>query len=162
MEGDQKKGHVKPLPINSITENVEVRPKVTCDNSEVQAVISALRKAVIDESYKPAIPTAENPSLADEYIFDKEDEKSVLQNLKPENFVGKAIDLSKGAKKRKALGLPQEYLYVFKYPCELIKRESDKSGTSKENVLIYIKINNRTTPYHIVFIVSFHKNNPKT
>lgn len=160
MEGDQKKGHVKPLPINSITENVVVRPKVTCNNSEVQAVISDLRKAVIDESYKPAIPTSETPSLSDDFIFDKEDEKNVLQSLELENFVGKAIDLSKGAKKRKALGLPQEYLYVFKYPCELIKRDSDKSGTNKENVLIYIKINDRTTPYQAVFVVSFHRNNP--
>ena len=162
MESDHKKGHFKPLPINSITENVVVQPNVTCSDSEVSNVLADLKKAVEDESYVPATPTVQNPSLSDDYIFDKEDEKMILSNLKLVNFVGKALDLSKGAEKRKKHRLPQEYLYVFKYPCELIKRDADTSGVDKENVLIYIKINDRKMPNQIVFVVSFHKNRPKT
>ncbi len=113
MEGDHKKGHFKPLPINSITENVVVRQKVPCSDLEVRAVLADLWKAVENESYVAANPTAQNPALSDNYIFGKEDEKMILRDLKPVNFVGKALDLSKGAEKRKKLGLPQEYLYVF-------------------------------------------------
>ncbi|WP_022766628.1 hypothetical protein [Butyrivibrio sp. XPD2006] len=162
MESDHKKGHFKQLSINAITEKVVVQPKVPCSDSEVFGVLADLKKAVEDESYVPATPTAQNPSLSDNYIFDKEDEKMILCDLKLANFVGKALDLSKGADKRKKLGLPQEYLYVFKYPCELIRRDADTSGVEKENILIYIKVNDRKIPNQIVFVVSFHKNNPKT
>ena len=58
-------------------------------------------------------------------------------------------------------GLPQEYLYVFKYPWELRRRDADDSGIVKEKLIIYIKINNKKIPYKKVFIVSFHKNRVK-
>jgi len=161
MESDLSKGHFNSLPISSITEKVVASPKVNCDNQEIQAVIVDLKKAVEDESYKAAIPTAEKPSLSDDYIFDKEDEKMILSDLKLDHFVAKVKDLSKGAAKRKKSGLPQEYLYIFQYPCELIRRDADTSGIEKEKNLIYIKINVRKVPYQIVIVVSFHKNNPK-
>ena len=81
--------------------------------------------------------------------------------MKEANFVGKIKDVGKGAKKRLEKGLPQEYLYVFKYPCELRRRDADESGIVKEKLIIYIKINNRKIPYKKVFIVSFHKNRVK-
>lgn len=37
-------------------------------------------------------------------------------------------------------GLPQEYLYVFKYPCELRRRDADDSGIVKEKLIISIKL----------------------
>ena len=64
-------------------------------------------------------------------------------------------------KKRLEKGLPQEYLYVFKYPCKLKRRDADYSGITNDNVLIYIKINDRKIPYKKVFIISFHKNRIK-
>lgn len=82
----------------------------------------------------------------------------VLNDLKESNFVGKIKDVGKGAKKRVAKGLSQEYLYVFKYPCKLQRRDAEHNGINNEDVLIYIKINNRKTPYKKVFIISFHKN----
>ena len=85
----------------------------------------------------------------------------ILKDLKEANFVGKIKDVGKGAKKRLEKGLPQEYLYVFKYPCELRRRDADDSGIVKEKLIIYIKINNRKIPYKKVFIVSFHKNRVK-
>ena len=97
----------------------------------------------------------------DDYIFDSEDENIILKDLKEANFVGKIKDVGKGAKKRLEKGLPQEYLYVFKYPCELRRRDADDSGIVKEKLIIYIKINNRKIPYKKVFIVSFHKNRVK-
>lgn len=63
--------------------------------------------------------------------------------------------------KKKEKGLPQEYLYVFKYPCKLNRRDAQESGIISENLLIYIKINNRKIPHEKLFIVSFHKNRPK-
>ena len=36
------------------------------------------------------------------------------------------------------------------------------NGIKNENVLIYIKINSRKVPYNKVFVISFHKNNPKS
>lgn len=86
---------------------------------------------------------------------------SVLKDLTEINFVGKIKDVGKGAKKRLEKGLPQEYLYVFKYPCKLKRRDADYSGITNDNVLIYIKINDRNIPYKKVFIISFHKNRIK-
>lgn len=86
---------------------------------------------------------------------------SVLKDLTEINFVGKIKDVGKGAKKRLEKGLPQEYLYVFKYPCKLKRRDADYSGITNDNVLIYIKINDRKIPYKKVFIISFHKNRIK-
>lgn len=160
LETDPKKGHFKPLSINSIAEKVDARPKVACTSSEIQEVLKDLATAVDDESYIPATPTKDNPSLSDDYIFDKGDEKLILKDLAPANFVGKIKDVGKGAQKRKNNGFPQEYLYVFQYPCELTRRDAEITGTEKENVLIYIKINNRKIPNQIVFIISFHKNKP--
>lgn len=37
-------------------------------------------------------------------------------------------------------GLPQEYLYVFKYPCELRRRDADDSGIVKEKLIILSKL----------------------
>lgn len=85
----------------------------------------------------------------------------VLQDLAKENFVAKVWDLGKGAEKRKKMGYPQEYLYVFKYPCKLMRRDVQESGVSFENVLIYSKVNDRKIPSKQVFIVSFHKNRSK-
>ena len=123
-------------------------------------MLKDLAKAVDNESYITATPTEGNPALSDDYVFDKEDEKLVLKDLTMSNFVGKVKDVGKGAKKRKREGLPQEYLYVFRYPCELHRIDAEISGVVKENVLIYIKINDRKIPNEIVFIVSFHKNKP--
>ncbi len=162
MEKDPKKGHVKPLPIDSITEEIDARPKVPCNDEEVLGVLEDLVNAVDNESYIPAIPTKENPALSDDYIFDKTDEMLVLKMLNLENFVAKVKDVGKGAKRRVEQGLPQEFLYVLKFPCELTRRDADISGIETEQVLIYIKINNRKVPDETVFIISFHKNNPRT
>ena len=85
----------------------------------------------------------------------------ILKDLRRDNFVGKIKDLSKGAAKRKAQGLPQEYLYVFKYACRLLRRDAQSSGIEDEDILIYIKVNDRKTPYNKVFVISFHKNKPR-
>ena len=145
-------------PEYSIDEEVSAEPKVECLSSEVLEVLKDLRVAVDKKSYQPQAPIVDNPSLSDDYIFDTEDENMVLKDLTEINFVGKIKDVGKGAKKRLEKGLPQEYLYVFKYPCRLQRRDADDSGIDNENVLIYIKINDRKTPYKKVFIISFHKN----
>lgn len=142
-------------------EPVEAEPKVAYSEAEIDEVLSDLREAVNRKNYISQTPTKENPALSDDYIFDTNDENIVLKDLKRANFVGKIKDLSKGAAKRKALGLPQEYLYVFQYACRLLRRDAQTSGIEDENILIYIKINDRKTPYKRVFVISFHKNRPK-
>lgn len=42
-----------------------------------------------------------------------------------------------------------------------MRRDAYISDFKKEDILIYIKINNRKTPYNKVYVVSFHKNRPK-
>ena len=158
---DQK--HVLKIPIESIEENVIAEPRIPCSEEEVQEVLQDLYLAVDNKTYIPAVSTEENPALSDYYVFNIDDEHEVLKDLRIENLVGKVKDLSKGAKKRRERGLPQEYLYVFKYACRLMKKEMDDTSSEPmlENVLIYIKINDRKIPEEKVIVVSFHKNNSK-
>ena len=158
---EEKIGHLAKLPIDAIDEEVSAEPNVYCSESELSEMLKDLRRAVDERNYQPQAPTEENPALSDDYIFDSEEENIILKDLKEANFVGKIKDVGKGAKKRLEKGLPQEYLYVFKYPCELRRRDADDSGIVKEKLIIYIKINNRKIPYKKVFIVSFHKNRVK-
>ena len=157
----EKTDHVTTLPIGAITEHVDAEPKEPCTAAELLNVLQDLNTAVDNGDYIPETPTADNPALSDDYVFDGEDENFILKDLTKANFVGKIKDIGKGAKKRLAQGYPQEYLYVFKYPCKLVRRDAQDSGVVSEDVLIYIKINNRKVPYKKVFIVSFHKNRPK-
>ena len=103
----------------------------------------------------------QNHALSDDYIFDTNDENLVLKDIKRDNFVGKIKDLSKGAAKRRAKGFPEEYLYVFKYACRLMRRDAHSGAPEDEDILIYIKVNDRKIPYDKVFVISFHKNKPK-
>lgn len=159
--GEDKSEHVVKLPIDTIDEPVDATPQVSCSTNELIGVLLDLSKAVDEKSYIPQTPTKENPALSDDYVFDASDENRILKDLGKENFVGKVLDLSKGAEKRKQNGYPQEYLYVFKYPCKLMRRDAEESGITSEQILIYIKINDRKIPYKKVFVVSFHKNRPK-
>lgn len=154
-------GHITKLCIDAIDEEILAIPKVECPSSEVQEVLKDLKIAVEERNYQPQSPTEENPDLSLDYIFDAKDEELVLKDLGESNFVGKIKDVGKGAKKRIRKGLPQEYLYVFKYSCKLKRRDAESSGIEDEAVLIYIKINNRKVPYEKVFVVSFHKNKIK-
>ncbi len=158
---DKKVNHLSKLPIEAMKESVAAEPKELCTEEEVLSVLRDLRNAVDNMSYIPHTPTVDNPALSDEYIFDNNDEKLVLKDLTKLNFVGKIKDVGKGAKRRLKQGLPQEYLYVFKYSCKLLRRDAQESGINWENVLIYIKINNRKVPNKKIFIISFHKNRPK-
>ena len=153
-----KTGNFKKLPINSFSEFVEAEPRVECTEEEIKEVLNDLSGAVDAKDYVIQTPTKENPPLSDDYIFDTNDENLILKDLSMVNHVGKIKDLSKGAIRRKSNGLPQEYLHVFQYPCSLKRRDAQESGISSEDVLIYIKINNRKIPYEKVFIISFHKN----
>ena len=158
---EEKTEHVVKLPIDAIDEPVEATPQVPCSLNELINVLQDLSKAVDEKSYIPQTPTTDNPALSDDYVFDTSDENKILKDLKNENFVGKVLDLSKGAEKRRQKGFPQEYLYVFKYPCKLMRRDAEESGISYEQILIYIKVNNRKIPHKKVIVVSFHKNRPK-
>lgn len=158
---DEKIGHFIKLPIGAIKENVYAEPKEPCSEAEVLSILQDLRSAVDNMSYFPHTPTDDNPALSDDYIFDTEDENLMLKDITQLNFVGKIKDVGKGAKRRLKQGLPQEFLYVFQYPCKLARRDAQESGTNMENVLIYIKINDRKVPKEKLFIVSFHKNRPK-
>lgn len=158
---EDKIGHLIKLPINAIGETVDAEPKEPYTEAEVLSVLNDLRVAVDTKSYVPQTPTVDNPSLSDDYIFDTNDENLVLKDLTMQNFVGKIKDVGKGAKKRLEKGLPQEFLYVFKYPCRLLRRDAQESEMDADNVLIYIKINDRQIPYKKIFIISFHKNRPK-
>ena len=161
MEED-KMGHLVRLSLDTINEPVEAEPRVTYSEEEISNVLTDLYGAVDKETYVPPTPTIDNPVLSDDYIIDTQDVNLVLKDLNRDNFVGKIRDLSKGAVKRKARGFPEEYLYVFKYACKLSRRDVDANGIKNENVLIYIKINSRKVPYNKVFVISFHKNNPKS
>lgn len=154
-------GHLVKLPLDAIKENVQAEPRVAYSEDEIEQVLSDLYDAVNRKNYIPQTPTKDNPALSDDYIFDSNDENLVLKDLKRENFVGKIKDLSKGAAKRRARGLPEEYLYVFKYACKLMRRDAQSSGVDDEDILIYIKVNDRKTPYERVFVISFHKNRPR-
>ena len=159
LEGEL--GHFSKLPIDSISENVEANPKVEYTEEEILELLRDLCIAVDEGSYIPQTPTEEHPSLSDDYIFDTNDENLILKDLKKENLVGKVKDLSKGSIARREKGYPDEFLYVFKYPCLLHRRDEESDNKKAENVLIYIKINNRKIPLKKVFVVSFHKNVPK-
>lgn len=158
---EEQLGHLWKIPIESIKQNVDAKPRVPCSHTELANMLQDLYTAVETQVYVPQTPTPDNPALSDDYIFNTEDENLILKDLKEENFVGKIKDLSKGATKRRERGLPQEYLYVFQYPCKLLRRDAQECGIVSENVLIYIKINNRKTPYRKVIIISFHKNRQK-
>ncbi|MBQ9768037.1 MAG: hypothetical protein IJW37_08040 [Lachnospiraceae bacterium] len=153
--------HLRKLPIDAIEESVDATPAVACSEDELLHVLQDLAKAVDEKTYIPQTPTVENPALSDDYVFNTSDENMILKDLSKENFVAKVRDVGKGAEKRKKMGYPQEYLYIFKYPCKLIRRDSQESVVSSENVLIYIKVNDRKIPDEKVFVVSFHKNRPK-
>ena len=155
---DETQHHLWKIPLETIEQRVEANPKVDCSSDELEQMLQDLRKAVENKAYIPQTPTPDNPALSDDYVFKTEDENMILKDLTEENFVGKVKDLSKGAAKRKQQGFPQEHLYVFQYPCRLLKRETRSGEEESENVLIYIKINNRKIPYEKVFVVSFHKN----
>ena len=158
---DDTQGNYKKLPIDAIRQEVKAEPRVECSDQELREMLKDLALAVDTKDYVPQTPTEENPALSDDYVFDTEDENLILKDLSPENFVGKVKDLSKGAEKRRIKGFPQEYLYVFQYPCKLFRRDAQESGIFSENILIYVKVNNRKIPFEKVFIVSFHKNRPK-
>lgn len=154
-------GHFAKLRLEDISEVIEAEPRVECFDYEVKMILDDVNHAVDNKNYIPPTPTEENPALSDDYIFDTEDVNLILQDLNCDNFVAKILDLSKGAKKRKAKGYPQEYLYVFKYACRLSRLDVNTSGVEYDKVLIYIKINSRKIPINKVYIVSFHKNNVK-
>jgi uncharacterized protein (UPF0297 family) len=161
MMAEDKIGHLVKLPLDAINETVEAEPRVAHSEAEIAEVLVDLYNAVDKKTYIPQTPTIENPALSDDYVFDTNDENLVLKDLKRENFVGKVKDLSRGATKRRKRGLPEEYLYVFKYACKLLRRDAQSSGVDDEDILIYIKVNDRKTPFEKVFVISFHKNRPK-
>ena len=158
---DNKLGHLFRLPLDDIKENIYAEPQVSYTNEEIMEVLNDLYEAVDNKSYIPQTSTSENPSLSDDYIFDTNDENFILKDLTIDNFVAKVKDLGKGAEKRRQKGFPEEYLYIFKYACRLLRRDAQMSGTIREDILIYIKINDRKIPYEKVFVISFHKNKPK-
>jgi hypothetical protein len=139
-------GHFRKLPMAGVCEQVSAGPKVACTEMEKQMLLADVHEAAKTGEYKPALPTEDNPSLSRDYIFDSNDEASVLKDLKIENFIAKIEDKSKGAEKRKEKGLPEEFLYVFAYPCELLCRSEDDSKNARKELIIYIKINNRREP----------------
>lgn len=158
---EEKIGHLIKLPLDAINEAVEAEPRVVCSEEEISEVLKDLYTAVDEKTYIPQTPTVDNPALSDDYIFDTNDENLVLKDIKRDNFVGKIKDLSKGAAKRRAKGFPEEYLYVFKYACKLMRRDAHSGAPEDEDILIYIKVNDRKIPYDKVFVISFHKNKPK-
>ncbi|MFI3238350.1 MAG: hypothetical protein R3Y47_10055 [Lachnospiraceae bacterium] len=158
---EDKIGNLLKISLESFEERVCANPQVDCLQGEIVRVLKDLSKAVTRSEYVPSTPTTDNPSLSEDYIFDTNDEKLVLKDLTKEHFVAKIKDLGKGACNRKQKGLQQEYLYVFQYPCKMYRRDLEESGIDLENVLIYIKINNRKVPYKKIFVVSFHKNRIK-
>ena len=155
---DEALNHLWKIPLEAVKQRVEAKPQEYCSRTELEEMLQDLYKMVKNKTYIPQNPTPDNPALSDDYVFKTEDENTILMDLSEKNFVGKVKDLSKGAAKRKQQGLPQEYLYVFQYPCRLLKRETQIGEKVSEDILIYIKINNRKIPYEKVFVVSFHKN----
>ena len=158
---EDKQGHLVKLPPNAMNERIEAAPQVACSEEELAEVLGDIYEAVKENVYISPTPTSENPALSDEYVFDTGDQNLILMDLKREHFVGKILDLSRGAARRRTQGYPQEYLYVFEYACKLLRRDVYTSGVVSENVLIYIKVNDRKIPYRKVFIISFHKNKPR-
>lgn len=156
-----KTKHFVRLPLSTFPEQAEAEPQVPCTAEEIEIVLKDLTIAVNEENYIPATPTEENPALSEDYVFDTEDEKAILRELDQEHFVGKIKDVGKGARNRRKRGLPQEYLYVFQYSCRLCRRDAQENGILTEDILIYIKINNRKAPCEQVFVISFHKNRPR-
>ena len=154
---DEPKHHVCKLSLEECSEPVYARPKVDCTREEVTSVLQELRKAVKAHNYVPPSPRGDELDLWMEYLLDDKDIDGILMDLNEENFVGKVKDMSKGGKHREKRGFPPEFPYVFKYYCKLIRRDSG-AKIARDNVLIYIKINNRVVPNHIVFVISFHKN----
>lgn len=157
MEEDKCK-HVTKLPVGAISESVSAKPQVPCTQLEIEEVLMDLRQAVEREDYISPTPTRDNPALSDDYVFDTTDQNRILKDLTQLNFVGKIKDLGKGAIRRIEQGYPQECLYVFQYPCKLMRKDALNSSDIFDEVLIYIKINNRKIPYKKVIIISFHKN----
>ena len=57
---------------------------VEVEKNEISEVPADLRNAVDKKTYIPQTPTADNPALSDDYIFDTKDENLVLKDLKRE------------------------------------------------------------------------------
>ena len=111
---------VQKLSLSVIDETVDAEPKVEASQEEIKNVLNDLYVAVDNSEYIPQTPTEENPALSDDFIFDTKDQNFVLKDLEEDNFVAKIKDISKGAERRRQKGLPQEYLYVFKYACKYL------------------------------------------
>ncbi len=135
-----KTGNFEKLPINSFSEVVVAKPQVGCTEEEILEVLNDLSLAVDAKDYVIQTPTKENPSLSDDYIFDTNDENLILKDLSVENHVAKIKDLSKGALRRKCEGLPQEYLHVFQYSCNLKRRDAQESGISSEDISFILRL----------------------
>ena len=154
---DEPKQHVCKLPLEESDEEVHARPRVESTQEEVTSILKELRGAVSEQNYAPPSPRGDELDLMTEYLLYPEDMEGILLDLKEENFVDKVRDMSEGGRRRVRKGFPPEFPFVFKYYCKLIRRDSGEK-IIRDNVLIYIKINIRTVPNHIVFVISFHKN----
>ncbi len=150
-------GNFKRCSKDLIDDRIDVRPEAPYTEAEVQDIVKELHKSVENKDYKITY-SDKYKALFEKYVLESRDTDKILLDLQDTDFVGKIVDVGKGAKKRLEKGLPQEYLYVFQYPCELKRRDAEESGIEEERILIYIKINHRIVPYNLVFIISFHEN----
>lgn len=88
MDNDKSK-HFTELSLDAFTECAEADPKVPYTADELEMVLRDLVNAVVEESYITATPTVDNPALSDDYVFDSEDEKTILKSIGIQHFVGK-------------------------------------------------------------------------
>ena len=150
-------GNFKRCSKDLIDDQIDVRPEAPYTEAEVQDIVKELHKSVENKDYTITY-SDKNRALFEKYVLESSDIDKILLDLQETDFVGKIVDVGKRAKKRLEKGLPQEYLFVFQYPCELKRRDAEESGIEEERILIYIKINHRKVPYNRVFIISFHEN----
>lgn len=145
--------HFTVLRLSDCEEKITAKPSVPWTKMELMLALNKINTAGRTGEYIPAIATDENPPLNLSYLFDEEDERTILQLLSEEHFVDKILDCnSKGSEK--------EYFFVFGIYVRLIRREQD-SEELYENVLIYIKIKIFYQDNKFIVVKSFHKNRPK-
>lgn len=148
--------NIVKVSFDDYDEEVTAEPQVPCSEQEVLSVLNDIYIAVNNDSYY--CPRDErNYSFFSYFNINKKEQDFILKDLTYSNFVAKIKNLNENSKARKLKGYPDEYLYVFKYPCEIYKRDDIKL-LFPQKVMIYIKINNRKIPNKIVIVVSFHEN----
>ena len=115
------------------------------EESEIEEYLDQMKQMIRNNRFKIELNQnrVENIKLFQEYLINEENVKSILLNLKVNDFCEKV--------QNKHVGFRHEWLYIFGKEISLLKRYEDEDTI----VPLYIKFN--MLENKILIIVSFHE-----